>query len=375
MKKAIFYFLFLLFNLVLAEFILSLFDKENVIVKGYDKNLLFAMYPNKTGMVVSDEYSVKVETNRLGFRQHLAEHQSYRNIVLGDSFTEGWGVREKEVYIHLLNKKLPTEKRFLNLGMHGASPILFALQLPHFLKQYKPDSVIIQLFDNDLDDNEKLQKFISNENGSLKPKKRIAASFLGETLYNFCKETTLYRLFQRVYKKVKGIPSPILYYKPGKEPQVKTLTYQQAVEKYGELKPLGNTINTKYNNQFGFYKDNDSRWKSLLSKQKKLLELLVKQANNAKVKLQFLYIPAREFFAKGGILGDIKTDDKQEFYTKNPHYLLIKDVCDRNQLECIYASDLFFANHPEKLYFPHDAHLNSLGHAVLAKGLYERMQQ
>ena len=57
MKKKLFLIVFILINLAIFEGILSAFDPERILVKGFDKELLFRMYPNKSGMVVSEEYS------------------------------------------------------------------------------------------------------------------------------------------------------------------------------------------------------------------------------------------------------------------------------------------------------------------------------
>lgn len=375
MKKILYYLLFILINLVIIEMVLSYFDAEKVMVKSYDDKLLFSMYPNRSGIVVSDEYTVRVDTNRFGFRQMLTKNQKYNNFILGDSFTEGWGIPEKDIYVQRLNQSLPAEKRFLNLGIHGSSPLLFALQFPHFINQFQPKHVIIQLFDNDLDDNEKLQRFIIEEEGRVKPKTRLMAVIFGQAIYNTIKESTIYRLMQRIYKAVRKIPAPILYYKPGKEPKIQPLTHKQALKIYGNLKPLGKDIEKKYNNQFGFYKQQDGHWLKLIQKQKELLQKIAKTAQENNIHLQYLYLPAKEFFARGGIIGNIDMITADAYQQKNPHYQIIADVCQQFRLDCLYASDFFFDKNPQSLYFPHDAHLNSKGHKILAEEMIERIIQ
>jgi len=56
---------------LVANLILSFFDPEQVMVKSYDEDYLFIMYPNKEGEVVSEEYKTNVLTNDFGFRQKL----------------------------------------------------------------------------------------------------------------------------------------------------------------------------------------------------------------------------------------------------------------------------------------------------------------
>jgi len=373
MKKKLFLILFILINLAIFEGILSLFDPERILVKGFDKELLFRMYPKESGMVVSEEYSVLVNTNEYGFRQNVSSSEKYSTLVIGDSFTEGWGVEEKEIYTEIFNQKSKNEK-LMNLGLHGSSPILFALQIKYYSEQFKPKRVIVQLFDNDLDDNDKIQVFTKlNEDGTVSsPKPRFAATILGESLYNSFKELTLYRLTTKIYKFLQKQSSPILYYKVGREPSITILSHKDSIGKFGGLKSLGNEINTKYGNQFGFYKDsNEELWKNRFKKNEIYLNQILQICKDKKIELSFLYIPAKEYFAKGGITGTINEHTSEAHKESNPHFLQIEKVCNENALKCYYANEYFFDKDPESLYFPYDAHLNAQGHKVLAEMIGE----
>ncbi|HMV42032.1 MAG TPA: GDSL family lipase [Leptospiraceae bacterium] len=374
MKKTFFLLAIILFNLGLFEFILGMFDPEQILVKGFDKKLLFRMYPDKTGKVVSEEYAVLVETNQNGFRQKIDSNHKYSTLLIGDSFTEGWGVEADEIYSEILNQSSKEEK-FLNLGLHGSSPILFALQMKYYLETFKPKKVIVQLFDNDLDDNDKIEIFteLDKEGKVVSPKQRLGASIFGESIYNFFKERTLYRLTTKVVKFFQKQPSPILYYKVGREPKVKTLSHEESIQKFGKLSPLGKDINVKYGNQFGFYKDAEEElWKSRLRKNEIYLNQILDICKQNNVELSFLYIPAKEFFAKGGITGALKDFSSEAHSQKNPHYQQIQKVCKENQLKCYFTNEYFFDKDPEKLYFPYDAHLNKEGHRVLAEMILEK---
>jgi hypothetical protein len=373
MKKKLFIVLFILINLLIFEGILSLFDPERILVKGFDKKMLFRMYPNKSGMVVSEEYSVLVETNANGFRQSLDDKQVYKTLVIGDSFTEGWGVEEKEIYTEIYNQN-PKKNKLMNLGLHGSSPILFALQIKYYIDTFKPERVIIQLFDNDLDDNDKIEVFTElNKDGTVQsPKSRLAATILGEGLYNFFKERTLYRLTTKVFKFFQKQPSPILYYKVGREPSITVLSHKDSIGKFGGLKSLGSEINSKYGNQFGFYKDaNDELWKNRLRKNEIYLNQILQICKEKNVEISFLYIPAKEYFAQGGITGNIKNHTSEAHKQANPHFLQIEKVCKDNALKCYFANEYFFDKDPERLYFPYDAHLNAEGHKIIAEMIGE----
>ncbi|MCE9501853.1 MAG: GDSL family lipase [Leptospira sp.] len=376
MKKYLFYAIFFFLNLFIFEIVLGLFDPEAILVKSFDKEILFRMYPGRTGKVVSREYSVTVETNGSGFRQKISQGANYDSLVIGDSFTEGWGVEEKEIYVNLLNLFGTNNFRFGNLGLHGSSPALFALQIPFYIKQFKPKKIIVQLFDNDLDDNDKIERFLTLSSGGkvIKPGSRLFASLFGEQLYNFFKELTLYRLAIKTYKFAKKEPSPILYYKPGREPGGQILTHEESISEFGKLSPLSSKINEKYGNQFGFYKDaGEVLWKERFRKNEIYLKQVIEICKANNIALSFLYIPAKEFFAKGGITGDIKNNSLADFNFRNPHYMQIKRICDMEKLRCYFANEMFWGKNPESLYFPYDAHLNPNGHKVLAEELARKL--
>lgn len=376
MKRITIFIIITLLNLLLFEFVLSLFDPEEILVKSFDSQLLYAMYPNKKGKIISEEFSVVVETNDQGFRQKKITQ--YEGIVLGDSFSEGWGVEEQYIYVNQLNDKLEPSKKLLNLGMHGSSPILFALQLEHFIKRYSPKKVIIQLFDNDLDDNEKLERFIEQKEGYIVAgiKKNWMVYILSEKFANLVKESTLYRLFQRIIKSIKKEAAPILYYKIGKEPKIKQITHQEALLKFGKLASLENKIKTAYNGQFAFYEEFKTElWQTRFKKNESYLQQIISICKKNNVSLHFLYIPAKEFFAKGGITGKINGFGVKEYNAQNPFFQQIERICIQNNLQCIYGNELLFNQNPEDLYFPFDAHLNSQGHKILSNEIYNKLYQ
>lgn len=357
------YILFIIINILLIEWILNLFDPEQVMVKSYDSKKLFTMYPNRSGIVISEEYKVQVNLNETGYRQELSSEFKYPSIALGDSFTEGWGVNENENYIEVANQYLDSDHKIRNLGIHGASPVFYLLQLPQLLKEFKPKILIIQLFDNDIDDNEKLIRFMNEKNEYFYPKPDYSVRILGETLSNSIKESVIYRLVKRIYLAVKGVSVPILYYKLGKVPNTTQLSHGESLEKYGNLESLGEEISTKYNGQFGFYKTpNESPWEERLMLHRKYLGRILEIAKDENVELRILYIPAKEFFAHNGILGNSKNTNYPTEAKKNSHLQYILQFCRENNLVCYNTAELFYSKKPEDLYFPYDAHWNASGH-------------
>ncbi|BDA77158.1 hypothetical protein LPTSP3_g00880 [Leptospira kobayashii] len=360
----------------LIEGVLSLFDPEAVFVKSFDDSLLFSLYPGKTGRVVSEEYNVEVATNENGGRQILSPENKYSTLLLGDSFAEGWGVKQEEVFSEVANQVLSKENKIRNLGVHGSCPALFEIHLRSYVPKFQPREVWIQIFDNDLDDNEKLEVFMEETNGIWKAKKPLAAKFLSTPVYNFVKESSLFRLLKRLWKTGRGQVEPLLYYKPGREPDRKILGHAESLEKFGRLKPIGDEIESKYNGQFSFYKRaNDPIWQKRLEKQKEHLANINEYLKTNHIKLNLIYIPAKEFFAEKGILGNINNRNLKQYELQNPHFNLLKGFCEKNQLKCLYTTELFWDKNPESLYFPFDAHWNAEGHRWFGQILGEEIQK
>src|SRR6185369_3984266 len=70
--------------------------------------------PNEDRQLTRDEFNVHIATNALGVR---------RVVVLGDSFTQGYGVEESEAYPRGLERRLATaglgDVQVVNLGVPG----------------------------------------------------------------------------------------------------------------------------------------------------------------------------------------------------------------------------------------------------------------
>jgi hypothetical protein len=359
----------------LAEFVLRLFDPEVVFVKSFDDKLLFSMYPDRNGTVISEEYKVSVSTNTFGGRQILSSDH-YPILLMGDSFSEGWGVEEPETFTAQANELLPSNLKIMNMGVHGSCPSLMYIHLTNYIDLFKPKKVYIQLFDNDLDDLDKLEVFMNTSDGIPTPKKPFVSKLISTSLYNFIKESSIFRLGKRAIKYTKGGNEPILYYKDGRAPKIEILDHKQTLAKYGNLKAIGKDISIKYNGQFEFYTNsNPVIWSDRLKKEYHYLNLIFDLLRKNDIQLGIIYIPAKEFFAKDGILGDEKFSNLKVFESKNPHYSNIKNFCDSKAISCLLGTNLLWDENPEDLYFPYDAHWNRKGHEVFGKIFANEIQK
>ncbi len=95
------------------------------------------------------EFTYTVETNNIGIRDYDVEpgtRGDIRVVVLGDSYTYGWGVDLQDTWVKRLEARFREQGRnieFLNLGRPGACPKDYAMLAERALPLLKPDLVIV----------------------------------------------------------------------------------------------------------------------------------------------------------------------------------------------------------------------------------------
>jgi hypothetical protein len=358
----------ILIFLPIFEVVLENFNPEQIMVHVEDPDIVYQFYPNREGIAFSQEYKVKVKTNSIFMRDCENPFQNFGNgkiLVLGDSFSEGWGVECKEAYHFPLNEHF----QILNGAIHGGSLPYYIVKSRAILPKYKPDILLIQIFDNDLDDSDKVEKFFNwKDNEILSASPKGFMGFPAGKISTFLRELTLTRLTRKIIAGLKGQKEPIKYYKPNKVPNLEILDHQKSLDKFGRLKPI-NDFEKEYNGQFAFYKfkntdeiNNDPLWKRRFETFESLADQLIREVRekNQSTKIIFIYIPAKE-----SLHGFTNSDD---YYRKNPFLQLLQKITKKSQTELIDTSKIL-SDDPEKYYFPGDAHLNRDGHRVLTEYL------
>jgi len=108
----------------------------------------------------NNEFSYHRKTNSLGFCDRepvlTKKNNEFRILCLGDSYTEGVGTSFDSSWVRqtdsLLNKHSDCLYTLINAGVSGSDPFYEYMLLKEKLLIYKPDLVIININDNDLDD-------------------------------------------------------------------------------------------------------------------------------------------------------------------------------------------------------------------------------
>ena len=70
-------------------------------------------------------------------------------LVLGDSFSAGYGMKTEEGWVHLLSQELEPEYRVINASISGDTTQGGLSRLPRLIELKNPDYVIIELGGND----------------------------------------------------------------------------------------------------------------------------------------------------------------------------------------------------------------------------------
>lgn len=114
---------------------------------------LYFHLPHASYIQARSTYQVNYEINSLGFRgPEIPPKTQPRLIIIGDSITEGHGNPFEKTFSYRLGQNLRHHNwEVINMGVQGASPIYYALNLERYLA-VQPNAVLIMIFENDLFD-------------------------------------------------------------------------------------------------------------------------------------------------------------------------------------------------------------------------------
>jgi lysophospholipase L1-like esterase len=101
------------------------------------------------------EFDTLVEHGPDGWRRPVPQPPAgaaHRVLVLGDSFTWGWGVGQGEVFTDRLQQRLPPSVAVINRGVNGFGTAQEYLLLQRELAEHRYDAVVLMFFYNDLAD-------------------------------------------------------------------------------------------------------------------------------------------------------------------------------------------------------------------------------
>jgi len=208
--------------LLFAEFYLRIL-KPQAIIPRYVTNAPFGIrmnYPNINIWHTTQDYSINIRTNSKGIRadreiEYAKPIGKKRIIVLGDSFTMGYGVNIEDLYLTRLEKKLKDigyDVDIVNLGVSGFSTAEEVIMLENEGLKYEPNLVILAFFQNDLDENiiSGLFKFSDNKlvrnNKEYLPKIKLRNFLYSIPIYRYLagRSQLLYLVRERMSRMIKS---------------------------------------------------------------------------------------------------------------------------------------------------------------------------
>ena len=145
-------------SMLLAEGLLRIVDYPRETFNPWvkDEATGFRTAPNLRQRMAGREFDVTVETNPLGLRDRDIDIDGrgprFRILLLGDSFTFGYGVQRTELFANLLEDRLGVE--IVNAGAGGFELVHQVKWFANVGKHWKSDLVLYALYlGNDLSDN------------------------------------------------------------------------------------------------------------------------------------------------------------------------------------------------------------------------------
>jgi len=155
-KNILFTIIALLIVFLIAEIFVRVFIPSSDQLWETDQYIGMKLKPNNEGYWISSEYKTLVKTNSDGFRDREYSIEkpvdTYRIVVLGDSYTEALQVDFEKTFHELLEQKENVE--IISFGVSGQGTAQHYLTLKNYAQKYQSDLVIdMFLVGNDIHDN------------------------------------------------------------------------------------------------------------------------------------------------------------------------------------------------------------------------------
>jgi lysophospholipase L1-like esterase len=347
------------FSLVLAELVArALVDEVYLQRRVRDGGVLIPYEPNTEADLLTDEFRVRYETNAFGYRDRLDRRPERkpgvrRIALLGDSFAAGWGVEFDQTFGDRLERASGIE--VINAAKNGGCALWFVPQARYVRERFAPDWLLVQIFDNDLDDNLIARppfEIAVGERFRELPRRLRAEVSLRDRLSQDWDSLVLRRRLKQLSRRMRGkTMHSTPYVKPGAKPEHEILSRAEAIAVHGvDLSP-----SRTYQPAFSFHVPGQAdAWRERIDWNALLLDQLLEEANAAGVQVALLYVPAYDIFVHDP--------------APNPLVESVREVATRRGALWLDAGHAFAARPaPEELYFAYDGHLNADGHAAVAE--------
>ena len=347
-------------TLILVELIVRAFVTHKSIRNFSDTRRVVTPYvENEFAYLNSNEFSVPYFINNIGIRGEEGENiesGGWDVLLLGDSFSEGWGVSYKESFFKLIENK--SQLKMLNFSQNGSGTILHYHRLKYLLQKNKFKKVVLQIFDNDLYDNYRIKNF--SPRNDYTPDK---VSWL-RRVYNVVKSNVrLVYLLKVAYLKIKKKPLPSFQFS-SKPNSIEIFSQKEIINKFNLSQKLSDKSHFM-KGDFEWYLIDSPKWSEAFSIHRTYIKKIVELTKEHNMTLDIIYIPFH---------GVWYLEDKDFKSLQNKHLELLAEF----QSPDVRLIDLFsrFRNDPNsrEYYFALDGHLNKNGHEQVAKYFLQGLQ-
>ncbi|MEM7410989.1 MAG: SGNH/GDSL hydrolase family protein [Myxococcota bacterium] len=357
---------FTLLGVVLAEGVASvLVDEVYLQRRSRMGGILVPYAPNTAADLLADEFRVGFSINRFGHRDRADRSETptpdtTRVVVLGDSFSAGWGVEFEDTYAYRVEEATGVE--MINAAKNGGCPLWFVPQARYTREHFSPDWFVVQLFDNDPEDNVIHMNRFDLEVGDVYttlPERLEPPTGVRSLIQRF-DASVLRRRFRQLSRRLRGKrlhSTP--YVKPGRKADQPVLSREEAIEKHGVRFDAERPLSTSW----AFHDPEQTpQWEERIAWNAQLLGQLLEEARAAGIRVAVLYIPAYDVFLRPP--------------GRNPHAESAREVTEAHGAVWIDAQQALAGTpRPWELYHAYDGHLNAPGHAAIATLLGDRMAE
>jgi hypothetical protein len=316
--------------------------------------------PGKEGYWIVGQDRIHIKINSRGLRDkeypYRKKEGTFRILVLGDSFTEGFQVPLEDTFCKILEYRLnETRMQFevINAGFAGVGTDYELLFLRREGYKYCPDLVVIAFFGNDIYDNYRSKTILDTKNAPLEYEKTSVITHLKKVLaQNSCAYNYLgYTLPKHVPFLAKVLMKlGLVSFQPIDDVQgVDQLHYLVFAEEYGP------------------------EWKKAWGVTQVLISELKKEAEQRRTKLAVVSIPFREQVYENLWQAKLSKPGMRtrEWDLRKPDRLLARFLADAEIPFLQLLPHFKEASEKLNLYHSQDGHFDVDGHHLAGQVIYD----
>ncbi|MBS3152066.1 hypothetical protein J4230_01510 [Candidatus Woesearchaeota archaeon] len=337
----------LIISLVFLEFVSQLFFPVSNDFWRHDKDLGYSLIPGKEGRYISQDFDINVKINSQGFRdveRDFYNKDSFRILVVGDSFVEALQVPLENSFSQLLGNKLSYLGKYevVSMGVSGYGTLQELIMFNKSGVEYSPDLVVLMFLPlNDPYDN--------------------SVYLEQDTKVPFYVNSTI------IYPKQPGKIKTFFKYIYGKSNLFRSLVLLQRKLLSGSSSMNGTNTPPVF---YGVYSNNYTKeWGDAWNVTELLLSKFNDAVNSSGSKLVVFIVPAKEQVYS---FSD-NTFDVYNYNLSRPTDITL-NICNKLGIICYDMRKVFFdSSISNETYYKHDGHWNILGNSLAADFIYEKL--